>query len=72
MCVELAVRGIFCTNLGEIEAALGGPPVLDDGYGETAPNHCLCSVDMEATAKRYGLVLVPDEEAWMPPRMESQ
>lgn len=72
MCEILTVKGQRCVNIGEIRSALGGFPVMDEGYGETADNSCLCSVDIEATAKRYGLMLVPDDEPiTYPPRLES-
>ena len=73
MCVEICVNGEWCCNIGELKAALGGEPVMDDGYGGVPPDHfCLCGVDVERTAAACGFTVgqVPEEEdRWMWPAL---
>ena len=52
MCTAIYVDNKLCETLGELTEALGGEPVLEQGE-EQDPEFCLCSVDIDATAKKY-------------------
>jgi hypothetical protein len=66
MCVEayVAASDAWCNTVGELTDALGGEPILENGYAHPIErNMCLCGVDFEATAERFGKVVYwPDPE----------
>jgi hypothetical protein len=54
MCTEALINGVWCENVGELEAALGGPCVYE--VPNKTPDHCLCPVDWDATADAHDLI----------------
>jgi len=57
MCSEAKVNGKSCSNQAEFQAAIGGDIlVLDWNYDERGlgDDVCLCPIDIEATAYKYG------------------
>lgn len=59
MCKEVAILSAdgsadYVCNKGEIEQRMGGPV---PGMEDSPENGCLCPMDDESTAKRYGYTL---------------
>lgn len=61
MCVEAIVGDLLCESRGKLLDALGvGAALVDTGYYEqfyyfgNRNRHCLCNVDLEATAAKHG------------------
>jgi hypothetical protein len=63
MCIEVELDDTFCHTIGELSSVIGGLPVMDDG-ATSDPAHCLCSVDLQATAEKYGLVVSDGGKDW--------
>lgn len=61
MCTIVIIDGKACATVGELTQSLGGDPVMEDGYGDVQPRHCLCGVDIDATAAKYSMRATPDE-----------
>jgi hypothetical protein len=58
MCNEVIVDGTVCSTHGELMEAIGGEPAYKyDDMGKPEPDDCLCSLDVEKTAVKFGLVI---------------
>jgi hypothetical protein len=62
MCTEVWVNDTFCSNVGELRKALGGPVVYDWEGGEAGDDFCLCNLNEQATAELYGLTVSHDHD----------
>lgn len=59
MCTEAIINGNYISCIGELKSELGGKPVIEDCYSDDVKNCeenglCLCPVDWEKTAVKYG------------------
>jgi hypothetical protein len=60
MCVEVFVGDKLCRTRGELVAALRGPVVPDGPATDWPDNCCLCPLDIDATALKYGYATKSD------------
>jgi hypothetical protein len=77
MCNEVCINGQYASNQSELCNLLGGELVFDirgredsdpkewDDYVSKAlePNMCLCPIDLEKTANKYGYDLTDKDES---------
>lgn len=68
MCVDVYVAASdrWCHNYGELTDALGDKPVLCGDGRWLAREMCLCGVDLEATAERFGKVVYRADDIGSP------
>ena len=57
MCKEVIVDGECCSTHGELKAEIGGDAVFLPAVTDVTDQDCLCGLDVEATAKQYGLTV---------------
>ena len=68
MCIEVVVisdgQQRYCTTIGDLRSAFGGEPEFSEGYPPAPEDDlCLCSLDAERTATKFGLVARQATEA---------
>lgn len=63
MCVTLNLPdGEYVTVIAELDAALGWPAPINDGYEDLGDRKCcLCPVDMDELARLTGWTIEPDD-----------
>jgi hypothetical protein len=68
MCVDVYVAAAdrWCTTYGELTDALGGTPIVCGDGSSLRRNMCLCCVDLEATADRFGKVVYRADDTGSP------
>jgi hypothetical protein len=57
MCNEVIINGTLCSNHGELVAAIGGEPIYKYDDMDITPEDCLCNIDVEKTAEKFGLTI---------------
>lgn len=60
MCIEIEVNGKICKTQGDLSKSLAGPLVMD--YGPQNDDTCLCPVNIQSTAGKYGYSVVVIDE----------
>lgn len=60
MCRDVIIDGTLCGTHGELKAEIGGDPIYQPGITEGEDDDCLCGIDVDATAKQFGLTVDRD------------